>query len=135
VLPWDEVKLLVKEIASDKIKGYSNMRAKITFGKYEIHPMDRISNILKIVPLIDPERDMLRKKITGRNYKLKDDIGALMRETSDILKLFPGNKSKKTLYFVSLETDFKGTYWFRGRKNFFNAVENSLAPSTFSRKI
>jgi len=127
VLPWNEVKLLAKEMTPGKLKGYANMRAKITFGNYEIHPGDRISNILKIVPFINPERDMLEKRITGRNFKLKDDIGALMKETSNILKMFPGKKSKKTLYFVSLETDFNGTYWFRGKKNFFNAVENSLA--------
>ncbi|RKX94344.1 MAG: ATP-dependent RNA helicase [Spirochaetes bacterium] len=127
VLPWKEISRIIKENPSEKLKGFSNMRGKITSGHYEIHVGDRVSNILRIAPYINPERDLLLKAKLGKNYSVDTNLAELVTETDKILKLFPGKKSKKTLYFISLETNFKGVYWFKGKKNFFSAVESSLA--------
>ncbi len=127
VLPWEEISKVVRVIPKSRLKGYQNMRGKIVYKNFEIHPGDRVSNIIRIVPYIDPVRDLMSKAKYGRNFTVESDMEDLLRETRNILKLVPGRKAKRTLYFNSLETNFKGTYWFKGKKNFFSAVESSLA--------
>lgn len=127
VLPWDTIKKLVQSTPPDKIKIHQNIKAKIIYNNYEIHPGDRLINIIRIVPYINPDRDLSLKIKIGKSFSLHTDIDDFLENIQNILKLYHRNKSGKTLFFISLETDFHGIYWFKGRKNFFNAVERSLA--------
>ncbi len=127
VLPWDKISKTVKANPEAALQAHRNIRAKLVYKNYEIHPGDKLSAILKIVPHIHPEKDLADKIKTGRSFSVKGDMEKFISEIEKVLRLTTGKKTGKILFFISLETDFKGTFWFKGRKNFFSAVEHSLA--------
>lgn len=127
VIPWERIKPIRNSLSSGKLQSYQNIRTSLTYKNYEIHPGDRLQNIIKILPYLHPERDLRKKRNKKRRYSIHGDLNSFNSELSSILTLTEGKKSGKILFFISLETDFQGNYWFRGRKNFFSAVEHSLA--------
>ena len=127
VLPWNKIIKTVKNNPETALRTHKNIRVKLVYNNYEIHPGDRLSAVLKIVPHINPVKDIAEKIKPGRSFSVDGDMKKFIQETGNILRLTTGKKSGKILFFISLETDFKGTFWFKGRKNFFSAVEHSLA--------
>ncbi len=127
VLPWADIVKALQDTSTASLKTHQNIRVKLTYKNYEIHPGDRLASVLKIIPHINPERDLSDRIKPGRSFSIDEHMNELMKETDKILKLTTGKKSSKILFFISLETDFHGTFWFKGRKNFFSAVEHSLA--------
>ncbi len=127
IVPWDKIRKVIKTTPEITLKTHENMRAKLVYKNYEIHSGDRLANILKIAPYINPVKDLAEKIKPGKSFSITGDMKKFIEETKKILRMTTGKKSGKTLFFISLETNFHGTFWFKGRKNFFSAVEHSLA--------
>ncbi len=126
VLPWEEISALVRESGETPVI-HENARARITYGGYEIHPGERITGIIKIIPFIDPPKDLARPVPGGRNYHAAEELEELCSFLESILQTAKAKKSSKRLGFVSLETDGVGVYWYKVIKSFHTAVDVSLS--------
>lgn len=126
VLPWDEISSLVNK--SDELPViHQNVRAKIVYGGFEIHPGERLSSLLKIIPYINPPVDLSHKAPGGKNYRAADELNALCSKLDFILQTAKSKKKSKQLGFVTLDTDGVGTYWFKVIRSFHTAVDVSLS--------
>ncbi|ADK81029.1 protein of unknown function DUF1605 [Sediminispirochaeta smaragdinae DSM 11293] len=126
VLPWEEISPLVQSGESlPQIQ--ENARAKITWSGYEIHTGDRIASIIKIVPFINPPKDLSYPAPGGKNYNAAEELEALCGHLDALLRTAKTKKSSKRLGFITLETDGVGVYWFKVIKSFHTAVDVSLS--------
>ncbi len=126
VLPWEEISAFIRESGETPVI-HENARAKITYGGYEIHPGERITGIIKIIPFIDPPKDLARPAPGGRNYHAAEELEELCSFLDSILQTAKAKKSSKRLGFVTLESDGVGVYWYKVIKSFHTAVDVSLS--------
>jgi RNA helicase HrpA len=126
VLPWEDISALVRDSGETPVI-HENARAKITYAGYEIHPGERITGIIKIIPFIDPPEDLARPAPGGRNYHASEELEELCSFLDSILQTAKAKKSSKRLGFVSLETDGVGVYWYKVILSFHTAVDVSLS--------
>ncbi len=127
VLPWDKIKKVVSHTPEQELKIHEKLRGKIVYQGYEIHPGDQLGSILKIVPYIDPERDMREKPAKRGSFSTATELSELCNELEKILKLTRSRKKSKTLGFLSLDTDGTGNYWLKVIRSFHTAVDVSLS--------
>lgn len=127
VLPWDELSELIGK--NNELPEYqNNVRAKIVYGGYEIHPGERLSSLMKIVPFIDPPGDLATPPPGGKNYHAPGELEELCSHLEALLKTARTKKSKsKQLGFVALESDGVGVYWYKVIRSFHTAVDVSLS--------
>ncbi|MCF6335411.1 MAG: ATP-dependent RNA helicase, partial [Spirochaetales bacterium] len=127
ILPWEEIRDLVKDTTAEKISIYNNVRGKIIFRDMELETGSRIVNIIRITPHIDPEGDLAMKSKSGGSFSLNSDLKVFENMISRILKIVRVKKKGRVLGYLSLETDEHGTYWLKTKKGFYGAVEESLS--------
>ncbi|MFP4266728.1 MAG: helicase-related protein [Spirochaetaceae bacterium] len=127
VLPWEKISRLVKERSREEFKQHEGLRGTLTYGNYEIHPGDQLGSILKIVPYIDPERDLRERPKKRGSFSTIDDLPELCKELEKLLKLTTSGKKSKVLGFFALDTDGSGNYWLKVIRSFHTAVDVSLS--------
>lgn len=127
VLPWDKIKNVVQHTPEQELRIHERLRGKIEFQGYEIHPGDQLGSILKIVPYINPERDMREQPAKRGSFSTAAELPQLCDELEKILKLTRSRKKSKTLGFLTLDTDGTGNYWLKVIRSFHTAVDVSLS--------
>ena len=85
----------------------------------------RLSTILRLIPRIEPKAGILERAPEG-SYTLPEDYQRVVESLKDLLKLCRLKNKKKRLGFLALHTDGRGTYWFRGIRNYLSALNESL---------
>ena len=127
VLPWERISRVVKNSSLDQLRRHENLRGKIVYGDFELHPGDQLGSIIKIVPYIDPERD-LREQIKKRgSFSTATALPELCEELDKLLKLTKLGKKSTVLAFFALDTDGTGNYWLKTIRSFHTAVDVSLS--------
>jgi HrpA-like RNA helicase len=127
ILPWEKIFRVLSETPLKNLKIPEKLRGKIVYQDYEIHTGDRIGSILKIVPYIDPPKDLREHAAKKGNFSTSTQLPELCEELEKILRLSPGSKKSKTLGFLTLDTDGTGTYWLKVIRSFHTAVDVSLS--------
>ncbi len=127
ILPWERIKKVVDHTPEQELKNHEKLRGKIVYQGYEIHPGDQLGSILKIVPYIDPVRDMQEKPAKRGSFSTATELPQLCKELEKILKLTRSRKKSNTLGFLTLETDGTGNYWLKVIRSFHTAVDVSLS--------
>ncbi len=127
ILPWYEIRDLVMNTPLEKITIYNNVRGKIVYRDMELETGSRMVNIIRVVPHIDPERDLLLNSKAGGSFGLDTDPGKFSDMISRILRIVRIKKKGRVLGYLSLETDEHGTYWLKSKKGLYGAVEGSLS--------
>ncbi|MEW5817206.1 MAG: ATP-dependent RNA helicase [Spirochaetota bacterium] len=126
VLPWEKI---VSAAAWHKREPVllSNIKGTIIYRNYEILTGEKLSAILKIIPWINPEKDLLLREQWNKGYASPEQLQELCDQLSNILKLVVMKKKKPLLGFVALYTDGIGRYWFKSTRGFHTALSQSLA--------
>lgn len=127
VLPWEKISKVVAETPASQLKSYENLRGKIVYKDYEIHPGDQLGSILKIVPFIDPVRDLQTASVKKGSYSTAAHLPRLCDQLDRILQLSRSRKKSKTLGFLTLDTNGSGDYWFKVIRSFHTAVDVSIS--------
>ncbi len=127
VLPWQEIKDLVLTTPINDIAIYNNVRGKIIFREMELETGNRMVNIIRVVPHINPERDLALNSKPGSSFSINSEINTFTNSIDKILRIVKIKKKGRTLGYLSLETDEKGTYWLKAKKGLHSAVESSLS--------
>ncbi len=128
ILPWEQIRDLVKSTPMERIAIFNNVRGKIVFRDMELETGNRMVNIIRVVPHINPERDLtINSSKSGGSFSLDTDIKDFSNTIDKILRIVKVKKKGRTLGYLSLETDEHGTYWLKTKKGLYGAVEGSLS--------
>ena len=102
------------------------LRVKGSCGPYSLLSGERLGIALKAVKELDlaPLTDERLKK---ENIRVETQLPLLFESLPLILRTVPLKKGGKDLGFAALQTDGRGTYWFKITKNFIGALDASLS--------
>ena len=93
----------------------------------ELETGNRMVNIIRVVPHINPEIDLAMNSKPGGSFSMNSGIKDFSNNIDKILRIVMIKKKGKTLGYLPLETDEKGTYWLKTKKGLYSAVEESLS--------
>ena len=111
-----------------RLEQLKNLRAKITFGSYELLAGEKFGLVLSIAeafPLqpLDSETPFPRTK----NFTLPDDTAALLEQLPLIFRTVVAKQKSKQLGFITLFNDGNGTFWLKTSRGFHTALHENLA--------
>ena len=111
-----------------KLEQLKNLRAKITFGSYELLAGEKFGLVLSIAeafPLqpLDSETPFPRTK----NFTLPEDTPALLEQLPLIFRTVAAKQKSKQLGFITLFNDDNGTFWLKTSRGFHTALHENLA--------
>ena len=111
-----------------RLEQLKNLRAKITFGSYELLAGEKLGLVLSIAeafPLqpLDSEMPFPRTK----NFMLPDDTVALLEQLPLIFRTVAAKQKSKQLGFITLFNDGNGTFWLKTSRGFHTALHENLA--------
>ena len=111
-----------------RLEQLKNLRAKITFGSYELLAGEKFGLVLSIAeafPLqpLDSEMPFPRTK----NFMLPDDTVALLEQLPLIFRTVAAKQKSKQLGFITLFNDGNGTFWLKTSRGFHTALHENLA--------
>jgi HrpA-like RNA helicase len=127
VLPWRQLHKLLQRSDIDLLPQHANLKGKIVLDNGELLTGTKLGEIFRIAPHIDPRRDYVTSWPKKRSYEIPADMDGLCGDLHFCLKMVKGKKSTKTLSFLSLQTDGRGSYWFKPQKNYYTAAYETLA--------
>ena len=111
-----------------RLEQLKNLRAKITFGSYELLAGEKFGLVLSVAeafPLqpLDSETPFPRTK----NFTLPDDTAALLEQLPLIFRTVAAKQKSKQLGFITLFNDGNGTFWLKTSRGFHTALHENLA--------
>ena len=127
ILPWEKISKVLTDTPPSQLKAPENLRGKIVFMGYDIHPGDQLGSILKIVPYINPVRDLKEPTIKKGSYSTTTDLPKLCDQLDRILQISRPRKKSNTVGFLTLDTNGSGDYWFKVIRSFHTAVDVSIS--------
>ena len=127
ILPWNQIRDMVRSTPVEKITIYNNVRGKIIFRDMELETGNRMANIIRVIPHINPERDLAINSKSGGSFSISTELKIFSDTIDRILRIVKVKKKGRTLGYLSLETDEHGTYWLKTKKGLYGAVEGSLS--------
>lgn len=136
LLPWEQFRHTVEQLRAEtsgiaydgRLEQLKNLRAKITFGSYELLAGEKFGLVLSIAeafPLqpLDSETPFPRTK----NFTLPDDTAALLEQLPLIFRTVAAKQKSKQLGFITLFNDDNGTFWLKTSRGFHTALHENLA--------
>lgn len=128
ILPWNEVTQLYrggKRPATPPNAG--KIRARVTMGDFVLLNAERLSSVLKILPLIEGDGRIVHDWPRKRSYRVDAEFPELVSRLDLVLKIAPLKKNSSQLGFLALYSSDEGLYWFKPNRGFYNALHESLA--------
>ena len=126
VLEWSKLQDIHRKTEFNKIFIPSGIAGNIIYKNYEILYGEKLKNIVRIVPFIDPENNFIINMPVKGNMNSYTELDRIIQNIRYILYLCPVKKKAKQLGFMTLNTDNKGNYWFKVSKGFDNALTSSI---------
>lgn len=127
VLPWRQLQRILQRPDIELLPQHANLKGKVVLDGAELLTGTKLGEIFKIAPYIDPRRDYTTSWPKKRSYEIEVDADGLCADLHYALKMVKAKKSTRTLSFLSLQTDGRGSYWFKPQKNFYTAAYETLA--------
>jgi len=129
VLDWDKLWKAIKPLRDKDIPDFGEMRGVLHYQGVEVIPNGRVNTLIKIVQTVNPRKDHING-VPGKNYQLSNPahVQGLTEQLNNLLKLVDsGKRKKRSLGFLSLQSDYAGHYWFKCTQSFNQALTESLA--------
>ena len=136
LLPWEQFSHTVEQLRAEasgiaydgQLEQLKNLRAKITFGSYELLAGEKLGLVLSIAeafPLQPLESDTPFPRT--KNFTLPDDTAALLEQLPLIFRTVTAKQKSKQLGFITLFNDGNGTFWLKTSRGFHTALHENLA--------
>ena len=136
LLPWKQFSHTVEQLRAEasgiaydgQLEQLKNLRAKITFGSYELLAGEKLGLVLSIAeafPLQPLESDTPFPRT--KNFTLPDDTAALLEQLPLIFRTVTAKQKSKQLGFITLFNDGNGTFWLKTSRGFHTALHENLA--------
>ena len=126
VLEWEKLAEIQSKTDFSKIFIPSGLAGKIVFQNQELLYGEKLNNILRVVPFIDPEKMSVKGLPVKGNMNSYTSLNRIIQNISYILYICPVKKKGRQLGFITLNTDNRGNYWFKVSKGFDNALTSSI---------
>jgi RNA helicase HrpA len=126
-LPWEKLKGIRDEIKPEAASFYKGLRGVVTVeGRYSLLWGEKLSLILTLAPVLEPEKAWEKKSPSRRNFNSRENLDELLDELPRLVTVAL-SKAKKELGFICLFTDGNGSYWIKCSRGFHTALNESLA--------
>jgi len=121
LLPLEDLRSIQPEYS----RRGKNLRGKIVYRGMDIHPGDKINNLLRIYPFLQPEEGIYEGVPKG-TFILPRDTEALLEHFYMLFQLCRIKKQSSLLGFISLETDSNHRYWFKVKRTLHSCVDSTF---------
>jgi HrpA-like RNA helicase len=126
-LPWEKLAKVRNEIKAETASFYKGLRgAVIVKGRYSLLAGEKLSLILTLAPVLEPEEAWQKKSPSRRNFNSRENLDELLAELPRLVTVAL-SKAKKELGFICLFTDGNENYWMKCSRGFHTALNESLA--------
>ncbi|MDC7224190.1 MAG: ATP-dependent RNA helicase, partial [Spirochaetales bacterium] len=125
---WNKLYKALSSIKGNEIPDYQNMRGILSLNGMEVIADGRVNMIFTVVKTLNPRKDTLQG-FPAKNYDMGNSAhrSDLVFQLKDLLKLvMSGKRKKRSVGFLSLQTDGEGHYWFKSSRSFNQALNDSL---------
>jgi hypothetical protein len=106
----------------------ASLRSRVELGKYTVMTGDRLGQVLRAAPHMDPQ-GVVNTHVPAARLSADDESNRsiLAEHMNLLLKLAPAKRNSGQLGFITLYSSREGIYWFKPNRSFINAVHESLA--------
>ncbi len=126
VLDWEKLVDIHRKSDFSKIFIPSGISGKIVYKNFELLYGEKLKNILRVVPFMDPVRMSVKNLPHKGNMNSYTALNIIIQNIKFLLYTCPAKKKGKQLGFISLNTDNRGNYWLKVSKSFDNALATSI---------
>ncbi|MDC7219370.1 MAG: ATP-dependent RNA helicase [Spirochaetales bacterium] len=125
---WNKLYKALSSLKGKEIPDFQNMRGILSLDGMEVIPDGRVNMIFTVVRTLNPKRDTLQG-FPAKTYDMQNPSHQtdLVFQLKDVLKLvMSGKRKKRSVGFLSLQTDGEQHYWFKSSRSFNQALNDSL---------
>ena len=126
-MEWEKLRPVLQEISPATLPSYRNLRGTVLWDGREIFPGMKLDVILSLAPYLHTEEGVWETWPQGRSYSPSSNGAQLCEHLPRLLCLCPLQKKSKRLGFLTLYTDWKGSYWFKPEKSLLTARTETMA--------
>ncbi|MCL2478708.1 MAG: ATP-dependent RNA helicase [Treponema sp.] len=129
ILPWEKLKNIKDQVNEETF--YRGLRGTVIVSdKYNLLKGEKLSLILTLLPVLDPE-ESIKNKLPSANFNSGSDLDKLLKQLPGLVTPAHLRKSGKTesweLGFTGLFTDGSGNYRIKCSKGFHTSLNESIA--------
>jgi RNA helicase HrpA len=126
-LPWEKLKKIRDELKGETARLYKGLRGEVIVeGRYGLLSGEKLSLILTLAPVLEPEKARTAKSPSRKNFNSRENLDELLEELPRLVTVAM-SKAKKELGFVCLFTGGNENYWIKCSRGFHTALNESLA--------
>ena len=127
-LLWEKLKPAIDQISAETTAMYKDLRGSVIVdGKYTILGNEKLKFILSLIPGLDIDGALSRKRPRKENYNSSSNLDDLLEILPGLVKPAIWKQGKKELGFIGLFTDGKGSYWVRCSRGFHTSLNESIS--------
>jgi RNA helicase HrpA len=126
-MEWSRLRPVLQEISPANLPSYKNMRGTITWNGRELFAGMKLGTILSLAPFLHTDEEVWESWPQGQSFSFASNGRELCTHLPRLLSLCPLQKSSKRIGFLTLYTDWKGTYWFKSEKSLLTARTETMA--------
>ena len=126
-MEWEKLRAVLQEISPGSLPSFKNMCGTIIWDGKEIFYGMKLSVILTLAPYLHTEEGVWEDWPAGKTFIFARDGREVCSYLPRLLCLCPLKGTSKRLGFLTLYTDWKGSYWFKSEKSLLTARKETLA--------
>jgi ATP-dependent helicase HrpA len=126
-LPWETLRPVLSTIAPSSLPPFRNMRGVIIWEGYEIFGSMKLDTVLSLAPYLHLEEGTWAEWPHDQTFTFASQGRELCEHLPRLLCLCPMRGKGKRLGFLTLYTNWKGSYWFKAEKSLLTARTETLA--------
>ncbi len=127
IMEWEKLRAVLQQIAPGGLPSFKNMFGTIIWDGKEIFYGMKLSVILSLAPYLHTEEGVWEDWPAGKTFIFARDGREVCSYLPRLLCLCPLKGTSKRLGFLTLYTDWKGSYWFKSEKSLLTARQETLA--------
>jgi HrpA-like RNA helicase len=126
-LPWEKLKRTREDLKAEAASFYKGLRGNVIVdGRYSLLSGEKLSLILRLTPVLEPEKALEEKSPSRKNFNTRENLDELLAELPRLVGVALG-KAKKELGFICLFTNGNENYRIKCSRGFHTALNESLA--------
>jgi ATP-dependent helicase HrpA len=126
-MEWEALRSVLHEISPASLPSYKNLRGTVIWNGREIFAGMKLGTVLSLAPYLHLEEGAWDDWPQGKSFSFAANGRELCAHLTRLLCLCPLQKQSKRLGFLTLYTDWKGTYWYKSEKSLLTARTETLA--------
>ncbi len=126
-LEWEKLRKVLQQLAPGSLPSFKNMWGAVVWDGREIFYGMKLSMIMTLAPYLHTEEGVWEDWPSGKNFSVANGGRELCGYLPRLLCLCPLKNMSKRLGFLTLYTDWKGSYWFKVEKSLLTARQETLA--------